>query len=163
MYGLIPGFMNSKYEHPLGGTEINISPGRRNNVNIYAEKLATLQTTSSNFSPQGTQQSPVNANQVQERQSVPNYAISSHYSPEKVHGKTFNKLNQTFEVADLSPNYRSMTNMNGVSSPTYKAGHNPLTNPLPYNNQNPYIAREINNIAGRRPYFANMATNNLIG
>lgn len=51
MYGLIPGFLHSKYEHPLGGTEIQMSPGRRNKgVNIYAEKLNAMQS-SQNFSP----------------------------------------------------------------------------------------------------------------
>jgi len=59
-------------------------------------------------------------------------------------------------------------NQNYSSSPlpmpqSVKGSHNPITNPLPFNVQNPYINKEINKLTQRRPYFANMASNNLIG
>jgi len=58
-----------------------------------------------------------------------------------------------------SDNYKSMSNMGAY----FKKPHNPITNPLPVNVQNPYIAKEINRVVQNRPYFANMASNNLIG
>ncbi len=40
LFGLIPGWINSKYAHPVGGTENGRSP---KGGNIYADTLAKLQ------------------------------------------------------------------------------------------------------------------------
>lgn len=45
-------------------------------------------------------------------------------------------------------------------SPINNSRHNPLTNPLPSNIQNPYVAREYNKL--QKNIFSNAAENNLI-
>ncbi len=80
-------------------------------------------------------------------------------NPQQSHQK-FAALNQTYSSSPLPTDYNAKT----MPMPqSVKGSHNPITNPLPFNVQNPYINREINKISQRRPYFANMASNNLIG
>ena len=44
-------------------------------------------------------------------------------------------------------------------------GHNPITNPVPFNNQNPYMVREIKSINSNNHsnhIFSNNAANNIL-
>lgn len=47
-------------------------------------------------------------------------------------------------------------------TPLNYSGHNPLTNPLPTNIQNPYIAREYSKVQNTKNIFSNVADRNLI-
>lgn len=165
LYGLIPGWINTKYAHPIGGTENRRSP--KGNTNIYADTLARLQEqqeqetnlngSKSNFeynsqgsSPNSPYKGVQNQNQPGQSQYDEVATMSPQYSQPKFAG-----LSQTYS----SPHQDSYK----VMPQSVKGSHNPITNPLPVNVQNPYIAREINKISQRRPYFANMASTNLVG
>lgn len=59
-------------------------------------------------------------------------------------------IDQTvFEIKDTWTTKREKaanTNIFEKASSTTKGNHNPITNPLPVNIQNPYILKQINNI-----------------
>jgi len=44
-----------------------------------------------------------------------------------------------------------------------KANHNPVTNPMPYNIQNPYILKEITRFNNKRTGLANVGTSVVSG
>lgn len=63
-----------------------------------------------------------------------------------------------------------LKNYNSNPNGSHENSHNPLSNPMPFNMQNPYLLKEYqrNNIqapssAQQRNYLAQVATNNLIG
>jgi len=96
------------------------------------------------------------------RQSVQPQVTSPHQNPQFASNTydRFNPVEQQQMMNSTAPdNYKST----GETGSYAKKSHNPLTNPLPFNVQNPYIAKEMNKVIQKRPYFANMATNNLIG
>jgi len=86
------------------------------------------------------------------------YSSSPQFVPSNTYGG-FSSPKQP-QAGMYSPENQRST---GDMSTYFKKPHNPLTNPLPVNVQNPYIAKEMNRIVAKQPYFANMASNNLIG
>jgi len=88
--------------------------------------------------------------------AAPSYNSSS---PQFVPSNTYGGFSSPQSGMPAQDSYKSMTDMSSY----FKKSHNPITNPLPVNVQNPYIAKEMNKVIQKQPYFANMATNNLIG
>jgi len=187
MFGLVPGFINSKYSHPLGGTEFK----RQGNGSIYADTLAKLQDNQrsydglpsyqgspSKYSPethkfnhflakgidtsysgsptQGLKSpsnsgSPLKDSRFETKQDEvigsPKYASNNIFAGQ---GQEYNTLRKSETYKNLMPS-------------SVRGSHNPITNPLPVNVQNPYLLKEIYSMSSRRPYFANMASSNLVG
>jgi hypothetical protein len=75
---------------------------------------------------------------------------------------------QTGNERSLSNSVKFLSRYDAVAIPTQSQGpmsptsvtHHPVTNPLPFNIQNPYVLKEFNNI--NRGYFARLAGNNLV-
>jgi len=195
LFALVPGFINSKYQHPLGGTEAGRSPGKGNNkATLYADTLTQLDVNNhaGNYQPDNTYQqgyqqgnnyqqgSPSKAQNNQAiRYDAPHVSSPSRLAQNNVGSHSSSPTRdrrydtqQQFQVS--SPQYSQGNNFNGINQgygEPYKTmtempsgkNHNPITNPLPVNIQNPYIMKEVIHMTNKRPYFANMATNNLLG
>lgn len=129
---------------------LSSSPARER---LYEARQNDILDRSQPAQPQQAQQPP----RDEYRQPVsPNYTSSPQFAPSNTYGGFSSPKQGNMYAPD---NHRSMTDMNTY----FKKPHNPITNPLPVNVQNPYIAKEMNKVIQRQPYFANMATNNLIG
>ena len=78
-------------------------------------------------------------------------------SPKYTQGNIFAGQGQEYNTLGKSETYKTLM------PSSIRGTHNPITNPLPVNVQNPYLLKEIHGLSNRRPYFANMASSNLVG
>ena len=87
--------------------------------------------------------------------------------------KNIEKVNFNLKsLQNLSPEniVNNQINLNNVAEHKLRAnyfnnqrnfGHNPITNPIPFNQQNPYLSKELKSITSKN-IFTNSANNNII-
>jgi len=84
----------------------------------------------------------------------------SNIMPNSTKNVPFTTKNNIF--GDPTPDNNVQRRSPLVSQITNSSGHNPLTNPLPINIQNPYLAREYAKAQNSKNIFSNVADRNLI-
>jgi len=158
---MIPGIINSKWSNPLllgSGTTTNAlasvptSPKAFQSRVFNNDPAANPRSPNDNLGVNGNFTNAAaslktipNQHDVSPHNSVPNLNLGSHTI--------------TGNIGSLAINGSANTN-----SQVNLARYNPITNPVPNNQQNPYVIKNMQHGGSYQPknYFAVMANNNLV-